>query len=224
MKVLSNIQEEILKLFKDLPADKDAFYLTGGTALSAFYLYHRKSNDLDFFTSTPEIVVPFSQELKSNLKKKVVKVERLREFSSFVELSVTSLKEKTIIHLALDSPYRFQPPILSSKYPGLKIDSLIDIASNKTLALFGRATPRDFIDLYFLNKEGFTQEKLITLAKEKDPGFDLYWFAVALERINSFSKETANMHLLLKPIKFEEFKDFFQQWRREIMKRLTSTK
>ena len=31
----------------------DAYYLTGGTALMAFYLGHRISEDLDFFTETP---------------------------------------------------------------------------------------------------------------------------------------------------------------------------
>lgn len=224
MKVLSNIQEKILKLFKGLPTDKNNFYLTGGTALSAFYLYHRKSDDLDFFTTTPELIIPFSQALEDNLKKEGLKVKRLRKFQSFIELSVISSQERTVIHLSLDSPYRFQPLILSSKYPGLKIDSLIDIASNKTLALFGRATPRDFIDLYFLNKETFSQEKLIALAKKKDPGFDLYWFGVALERINSFSKETADMHLLLKPLKIKELKNFFRQWRKEIIKELGSRK
>ena len=220
MKILFNIQEEVLNLFKDLPTDKDNFYLTGGTALSVFYLHHRKSDDLDFFTSTPELITPFSQALEDNLKKKGLKVEKIRGFQSFVELSVISPEERTVIHLALDSPYRFQPPISSPKYPGLKIDSFIDIASNKTLALFGRATLRDFIDLYFLNQKGFSRKKLITLAKEKDPGFDLYWFGVALERINSFSKEAVEMHLLLKPVKMEELKNFFHQWRKEIMKRL----
>jgi predicted nucleotidyltransferase component of viral defense system len=32
---------------------KDDFFLTGGTALSVFYLHHRRSNDLDFFTLKP---------------------------------------------------------------------------------------------------------------------------------------------------------------------------
>jgi len=54
------------------------------------------------------------------------------------------------------------------------VDSLVDIASNKLLALFGRATLRDFIDIYFLIKKGFfTGEELIEKAKKKDPGFDL---------------------------------------------------
>jgi len=221
LKILSNIQEKILDLFKDLPTDKNNFYLTGGTALSAFYLYHRKSNDLDFFTPVPELITPFSQILENKLQKEGLKVERLRGFASFVELSIISSQEKTVVHLALDSPYHFQLPTLSSKYPGLKIDSLIDLASNKTLALFGRATLRDFIDLYFLNKKTFSQEKLITLAKKKDPGFDLYWFGVALERINSFSKEAGDIHLLLKPLKIEKLKEFFRQWRKELTKKLS---
>lgn len=44
----------------------DSFYLTGGTALSAFYLEHRYSVDLDFFTSDPNAVArvaPTMQEI-----------------------------------------------------------------------------------------------------------------------------------------------------------------
>ncbi len=49
MQVISDIQKSILL---DFPSVTDAgqFYLTGGTALAEFYLKHRKSNDLDFFT------------------------------------------------------------------------------------------------------------------------------------------------------------------------------
>jgi len=49
LEILTNLQIEILKIVSNLP-DKEAFYLTGGTALSAFFLKHRKSHDLDFFT------------------------------------------------------------------------------------------------------------------------------------------------------------------------------
>ena len=38
------LQDEILDLVKSAPV---AFYLTGGTALSRFYLNHRYSDDLD---------------------------------------------------------------------------------------------------------------------------------------------------------------------------------
>jgi predicted nucleotidyltransferase component of viral defense system len=59
LEILESIQKKILSHLNDLP-DINAFYLTGGTALSAFYLGHRKSNDLDFFTNTEELILPFS--------------------------------------------------------------------------------------------------------------------------------------------------------------------
>jgi hypothetical protein len=42
-----------------------SFYLTGGTALAAFYLFHRYSDDLDFFTNDQplEVVWPTLQRL-----------------------------------------------------------------------------------------------------------------------------------------------------------------
>ena len=49
---LSHAQE----LFLDRLGESDLaeiFYLTGGTALSAFYLHHRESEDLDFFSREP---------------------------------------------------------------------------------------------------------------------------------------------------------------------------
>ena len=46
MKVLTPFQEDFLRLFsKTVLAEH--FFLTGGTALSAFYLEHRISEDMD---------------------------------------------------------------------------------------------------------------------------------------------------------------------------------
>ena len=220
MDILTNLQRKILNLFGNLP-DNGNFYLTGGTALSAFFLKHRKSHDLDFFTSVEELVLPFSQKLEASGKKEGLKVERLRGFHSFVELSVNSPDDSTIIHLALDSPFRFEPPSLSKEIPGLRIDSLIDMASNKLLALFGRAALRDFIDVYFLTKERYSKNKLIEISRQKDPGFDLYWLGVAMERINNFTDNTPDLHLLIHPCTITELKDFFNSWRREITKEIT---
>ncbi len=145
MEILTGLQKKILNIFSALP-DKGAFYLTGGTALSAFFLKHRKSHDLDFFTNIEELISPVSLKLEAYLKKHDLRVERLRGFHSFVELSVNSSEDSTIIHLALDSPFRFEQPTAFEEIPGLKVDSLTDIATNKLLALFGRAVLRDFID------------------------------------------------------------------------------
>lgn len=220
MEILENIQKEILIAFKDLP-DIESFYLTGGTALSALYLGHRKSNDLDFFTTTEELILPFSFKAGETLNGKGFDIKRERGIRSFVELYVSSHDESTVIHIALDSPFRFERPIESKDFPGIKIDSLIDIATNKLLTLFGRATLRDFVDVYFLIKERFTKAELIEKAGIKDPGLDIYWLGVAFERINEFSADSPEMLLLVKPCSMDELSGFFREWRTEIYMEIT---
>ncbi|OGF59340.1 MAG: hypothetical protein A2Y62_13735 [Candidatus Fischerbacteria bacterium RBG_13_37_8] len=194
----------------------DAFYFTGGTALSLFFLKHRQSHDLDFFTATEELIVPFSHKLESQLNCIALSVERKRTFNSFVELYVSSDIDTTIIHLALDSPFRFEPPFDAKEFPALKVDNLIDMASNKLLALFSRATLRDFIDVYFLIKKYYSKTHLIERARQKDPGFDLYWLAVAFERINEYQNDSPDLLMLTTTCSMQELKEFFDAWRQEI--------
>jgi predicted nucleotidyltransferase component of viral defense system len=47
--ILTTQQNKFIEFFKNEQALNKYFYLTGGTALAAFYLNHRKSEDLDFF-------------------------------------------------------------------------------------------------------------------------------------------------------------------------------
>ena len=50
--ILSKNQIKILNLLGQETAVAKNFYLTGGTALAEFYLQHRLSEDLDFFSET----------------------------------------------------------------------------------------------------------------------------------------------------------------------------
>ncbi|MCX5885418.1 MAG: nucleotidyl transferase AbiEii/AbiGii toxin family protein [Proteobacteria bacterium] len=219
MEILTSLQNRILTLFSSLP-DSEAFYLTGGTALSAFFLKHRRSNDLDFFTSVENLIDPFSRRLASTLEEEKFKVDRARGFHSFVELSVGSGTDSTIIHITLDSPFRFEEPSQVTAISGAKVDSLIDIATNKLLSLFSRAALRDFIDLFFLVKEHFTKEELIEKAAMKDPGFDLYWLGVAIGRIDTYPDNSPDMHLLIRPCSMQELRKFFSKWREEIRREI----
>lgn len=220
MEILTSLQKRVIILYSEL-SDREAFYLTGGTALSAFFLKHRKSLDLDFFTNTEELITPFSQKLEASLKEDELEVKRLTGFHSFVELSVKSSEDSTVIHFALDSPFKVEQPFKSESFPELRIDSLLDIATNKILALFGRAALRDFIDVYFLVKERFAKNELIEKAGLKDPGFDLYWLGVAMERIDEFSDDSPDLHLLTRQCAMSELKEFFKSWRKEIAKEVT---
>ena len=220
MDILSNLQHAILQRFGTV-ADSQHFSLTGGTALAHFYLKHRKSQDLDFFTAVEELVVPFSHRLEAALQAQGLSTERQRGLQSFVELVVRDDREATLVHLAQDAAFRFEAPRRFPDYPDVNVDGLADLAANKLLALFGRATLRDFLDVYCLVKGGgFGTEDVMEKAKRKDPGFDRYWLGVALERIKTFPDGAPEMLLLREPIHAQELRAFFDQWREALVKDL----
>ena len=220
MQVINAVQRTILGIFGEA-ADSDQFYLTGGTALSHFYLQHRQSNDLDFFTPVGEIILAFSRGLEEKLLERGITVERLRGLRSFVELVARQEGGTTLIHLAQDAAFRFEEPRGFPEFPGLRVDSLKDIASNKVLALFGRATLRDFVDVYFLvKKAGFRREDLMDQAKKKDPGFDPYWWGVALEQIKTFPEDAPELLMLTEPVPFKKLVEFFNEWRQQASRSL----
>jgi hypothetical protein len=183
--ILSDFQRAFLRLFAALP-DQERFYLTGGAALAEYHLAHRLSYDLDLFTGEANLVVPFSYQVEQAIRSADMQVTTVRRFASFVELQINRDEEALKIDLALDSPFRLAPVELGDC--GVMVNDFQDIQADKTLAFFGRAEPRDAVDLYFLLQEtGF--EELAELAHQKDAGFDLYWFAVALNRVTSFPDE-----------------------------------
>src|SRR3989339_144776 len=179
MKILTSQQEEILKIFSTTD-DAQQFYLAGGTALAAFYLEHRLSEDLDFFTPHEELVPILGDKLRENLEKNNFQAKALRKFKTFYELIASKDNESTLIHIAFDAPFRFEP--LTRKEFGVRIDTLVDIATNKLLALWGRYAPKDFVDIYFLAKEKFSLEEIIAKAKEKDEGLEEYFLALSFHK------------------------------------------
>lgn len=183
--ILSDFQRAFLRLFAGL-LDQERFYLTGGTALAEYYLGHRLSYDLDLFTSEADLILPFSYQVEAAVQDAGIDIAAVRRFATFVEFQITQNEQTLKVDLALDSPFRFAPTELSDA--GVMVNDFQDIQADKTLAFFGRAEPRDAIDLYFLlQKTAF--DELAELARQKDTGFDLYWFAVALNRTSKFPDE-----------------------------------
>ena len=183
--ILSGFQDTFLHFFASLP-DQERFCLTGGTALAEYYLGHRLSDDLDLFTSEAGLIVPFSYRVEQAAQAAGMEIAVVRRFASFVEFQVNQGENKLKVDLALESPFRFAPTELSDT--GVWVNDFQDIQTDKILAFFGRAEPRDAIDLYFLlQKTSFAE--LAELARQKDPGFDLYWFAIALNRTATFPDE-----------------------------------
>lgn len=187
--IISGLQKKVLRLLSHLP-DVQHFYLTGGTALAEFYLGHRKSFDLDLFTVEKNLVLPFSRIVEDEIKKEFA-LNVVRRFETFAEFEIGLApnptngrwQESTRLQLAYDSPMRFENPVESDT--GVRVNDYQDIITDKLLAFFGRAEPRDAVDLFFiLQREDFF--RLTELAAQKDPGFDLYWLAVALHKTIEF--------------------------------------
>jgi predicted nucleotidyltransferase component of viral defense system len=143
---LTSIQKSLLVDFGKI-RDASFFYLTGGTALAEFYLGHRRSYDLDFFTPEKELIIPFTRDMEESLFRQQFTFSVIRRFESFVEFEVSKEGESIRLHFAYDSPFRFEEPHPSEF--GVRINDYQDIIVDKLLTFFGRAEPRDAVDLFF---------------------------------------------------------------------------
>ncbi|MEW6685618.1 MAG: nucleotidyl transferase AbiEii/AbiGii toxin family protein [Candidatus Edwardsbacteria bacterium] len=214
--IMTKLQLDLLLAFSNLP-DGEAFYLTGGTALSEFYLAHRKSFDLDLFTIEKGLILPFSRVLEGEIRKEF-SLNTIRRFETLAEFEISKRGEKTKIQLAYDSPFRFEEPIDSNI--GVKVNDYKDLTVDKLLAFFGRAEPRDVVDLFFILKtENFWE--LTQLASKKDPGFDLYWLAIALEKTKKFPDDINKWPVeMIKEVKVEELKNLYSILSKKVMDKI----
>jgi len=214
--LLSPIQKTFLSAFSTA-ADQGQFFLAGGAALAEYYFGHRLSYDLDLFTGVDGLVLPFSYQVEEACRRGGLSVNVVRRFNSFVQLVVSQDQENLKIDLAFDSPFHFEPPILAET--GVFVNNYNDLRIDKLLAYFGRAEPRDAVDLYLiLQKEPL--QTLLEQAARKDPGFDLYWFAVALNRAESFPDEAERWPVrMLKPFDPVTVKQKFRELALELMEK-----
>jgi predicted nucleotidyltransferase component of viral defense system len=215
--ILSPIQKSILTSFSRLK-DSASFYLTGGTALAEFYLRHRRSYDLDLFTPKKGLILPFSRIVEDAFPKQGFSIKIVHRFESFVEFEIETQEEKVTLQLALDSHFRFQQP--NDSDIGIKINDFQDLIVDKFLAFFGRAEPRDAVDLFFiLQNQSF--EELINFAQEKDPGFDLYWLAISLKKAKDFPDEIAKWPVqMILTVKASDIKILFSSLLSEVMDKI----
>ena len=217
--LLTPVQRKFLAAFSRLP-DQARFYLTGGTALTEFYLGHRLSFDLDLFTSDQELILPTSYQIEELSAASGLEIAIIRRFASYVEFAIRQGDESLRVDLALDSPFRFSSPVESEI--GVLVNDLQDLQADKLLAYYGRAEPRDAVDLYFILKD-ISVDRLLELAAQKDLGFDLYWFAIALNRAERFPDEIERWPVkMLQPVSTLDLKTSLLDLARGIMGKLTT--
>jgi hypothetical protein len=204
MEILTPGQKRLLRTAAQIEPIRSSFVLTGGTALAAFFLHHRLSEDLDFFTQVPRAVPLAVEALRAALPASGFVVRVVRDFPTFAELSVDVDGETLKVDLAEDTPFRLTPAAPGGA-EGVALDSIEDISANKMAALFDRAQPKDFVDVYFLARDRASLDELVEEARRKHLGMDDYFLSQAFARVRKVSV----LPRLVRNVTLDELRSFF---------------
>lgn len=216
IKILTKEQENFLHLVSEDKYLCKHFYLTGGTPLAVFYLFHRISEDIDLF-SEEEVnllsVKAFLRKIQNKLKIKKVDYRQFLGLHSFqIYFSDTNI-------LKVDFNYYPFPRIdRGIKYKNIVVDSILDIAVNKVHTIAMKPRARDFIDIFFIiKKEKYEFMDLLMKAKAK---FDWHIDPVQLGSRLLQAVEVKDFPRMLIKINHNEWRDFFVEQARRLKKEI----
>ncbi len=201
--ILTEDQQIVLKLFSQ-ETSLNSFYLTGGTALAEYYLHHRDSDDLDFFTDSPidtRSVEAFIKKIVEHLGTANARFERIHDRKLFF---IESKNGELKLEFSL---YPF--PSLGEKNTlnGISVDSKRDITANKLAALIDRFEPKDFVDLYFLLQDRPLEE----IRSDVEKKFGLTVSSLALGGELAKVRRIEILPRMRVPLTIEELKKFFTE-------------
>ena len=204
--LLSSKQKQFLQYVSSESSFNKQFYLSGGTALSEYYLQHRYSEDLDFFSETefrPQDITLLLGSSKSRFGNPIL------EFESSFNRNIYQLTYPKKKFLKVEFTYfPFKPIGNHEKISNIKIDSLIDIAVNKIFTIYQNPRGRDYYDLYcILNKEkSINIQKLVNFAKIKfDTNINYLQLGTNLSKVINYLDDP----IVKKAINHKHIEDFF---------------
>ena len=203
--ILSENQKKILALLSAEKSVQDNFYLTGGTALAEFYLHHRLSEDLDFFSEhefDPQGISVVFKKIQSSAG--ITGIEYQQSFNRnlfFLHVDDDIIKTEFTY-------FPFPRLDQTQKRNGLSVDSCIDIATNKLFTIYQNPRSRDFIDLYMIlqNAPEIAISDLIRNARIK---FDNHIDFVQLGAQYMRAAELKDYPRMLETLDEKEWQDFF---------------
>ncbi|MFA6507210.1 MAG: nucleotidyl transferase AbiEii/AbiGii toxin family protein [Treponemataceae bacterium] len=160
---LYNLQDEALNLVFSEPY---GLYLTGGTALSRFYLQHRYSDDLDFFTNDVNVFSDIFRLIQEKISTQWTQVRFDVDARDFKRLRIETEKASLKLDFVADRTPRIGLPIQIGTYT---IDTVRNILSNKICAVIGRDEGRDVADIIQISRRRrFSWADIVTESLRKD--------------------------------------------------------
>lgn len=132
---------------------------------------------------------------------------------TFARLTVTDTADGTEEKVELSVDCRAHDPVHLDTGPVLHAD---DAVANKICALFGRALPRDFLDVdAAITSRRYTREQLLELAADADHGFDRLLFVDALGALTQIT-DAAVAEYRAEPGMLTDMRHRFATWRQEL--------
>ena len=202
--ILTPKQKIFLNEFIKEPNLSSLFYFTGGTALAEFYLMHRLSEDLDFFSEKElerEEIYSFTNKIKKILKARSVNAFKKNGRDIFVfEFENNEVLKVEFVR------YSYKNLKHLKNFNGVFVNDLFDIAVNKIFAIFSRNETKDFVDLFFLLKKYDLNDLLSGVEKK----FEM--------RLNKFSlgnefykaRNITQLPRMIKKISKKQLTDFYK--------------
>ncbi len=167
--------------------------LAGGTGL-ALQLGHRRSEDLDFFHADP-----FDPDFM------------VRELSGIGQVTIHDrgpgslhliLRETRLTFLLAQAPLLFP----GTPYRGLTIADPRDIAVMKVVAIGGRGSRKDFVDLYFFLRSGGSLDGVFDLLRRRFAAVDYNEYHLLKSLAYFEDAESEPMPQMLRRVSWAEIK------------------
>jgi len=202
---ITEFQAGVARVFFSLPEAK-TFLLAGGLALAAHGLSERPTEDLDTFTSRVRDVTTAFEAFVVAAGERGWSIQVVQASDTFVRLEVVG-EDSLLVDIALDAAPGL-PPVMSILGPTFAPEEL---AGRKLLALFDRAMPRDFVDVYRL-AQLWKPGHLIEWAQAIDAGFDLVVLITAMGQLDALS----DADLPIRDSEVQGLRTFFHSWRKQL--------
>ncbi|MGQ9706982.1 MAG: hypothetical protein ACUVWP_08330 [bacterium] len=139
-------------------------------------------------------------------------IELKKSFINYIEFFLKRGEEIIRCDFALDTPFRLGVKVLNNKM--VYIDNLVDISCNKLSALYDRGEPKDFVDIFSIDREVISSEKLVEEAKKKHIELENFCLSISLAKVENIRI----LPRMLKEITIEELKNFFREKAKWLMR------
>lgn len=190
--------------------------LDGGTALAAYHLHHRESEDLDFFCDPPLNAAALGEAVQQQGRAQGIEISSLGRanvgISRLIAQNPDDPEQQIRIDLVLQSPFRLEPLEMTGE--GISIPSYRDLCAGKLHAICDRFAERDFIDLHVILTQPHASgpptdeeicerfESLLSDLMETDPGISQPYVGEAL--VEGVGKEIVSAFPLRLLVPIEE--------------------